>query len=217
MHRMMASMLLRLWYWGIRLPGDLDKMATITDQSFFTTVTDFIPGFIFPHECAYERGHSGDMNFVVAENVAGDNGGVTKYGIDKESHPNVDVANLTQNDAFSIYLNEFHAVRWSDDPVTPALSCFPGNSAFAFFDAMEVCGLHEAWLFAQRALPVDADGVAGPETRSHIMSAPANLFTLGMINQRKAYHQLLAQIHANDKQFLEGWLNRCDDLIQYLS
>jgi hypothetical protein len=62
--------------------------------------------FILPHEEEFARGYWGDERFVVVENVPGDDGGLTKYGIDEESHPDVDIANLTRDQAIAIYAKD---------------------------------------------------------------------------------------------------------------
>jgi lysozyme family protein len=41
------------------------------------------------------------------ENDPDDPGGATKYGIDQRSHPKVNIANLTEGEAISIYWNEW--------------------------------------------------------------------------------------------------------------
>ena len=40
---------------------------------------------------------------VIAEDDPDDPGGLTKYGIDQRSHPNVDIRNLTEEEAKDIY------------------------------------------------------------------------------------------------------------------
>ena len=54
--------------------------------------------FVFAHENVYDN--SGK---VIPENVAGDSGGLTKYGIDQASHPGVDIAGLNKQKATAIY------------------------------------------------------------------------------------------------------------------
>lgn len=187
-------------------------------------IDTFIPGFIFPHECAYKKSEeenyyvldANGQKIVVVENVAGDDGGATKYGIDTASHPGVDVANLTADQAIHIYMAEFGAIEWSIPNSPSALAEFPGNSGFAFFDAREVCGLHEAWLLAQRALGINDDGIPGNNTRQAIKAAPPNTFLSAMIEERRNYHKYLANKFPHDAQFLKGWLNRCDELESYL-
>jgi lysozyme family protein len=63
--------------------------------------------WLIPQECAYKRGHYGDLNYVTWENVKGDRGGVTKYGIDSRSHPTTDIKNLTLEQAREIYWLEY--------------------------------------------------------------------------------------------------------------
>lgn len=66
---------------------------------------NFIP-FVFQHENVYDK-HGN----VIAEHDPSDPGGTTKYGVDKASHPNVDVENLTEAQAEDIYYSEWKADR----------------------------------------------------------------------------------------------------------
>lgn len=166
-------------------------------------ISDFINEFIFPHEG------------IVYENVPGDNGGPTKFGIDQASHPDIDIEGLNADRATAIYIAEWRRISWEGFE-TRALEEFPGNSGHAFFDAREVCGLTAAWKFAQRALELTPDGAPGSLTRMAVLSAPAATFTQAMIDERRIYHKYLAATRSNDAQFLKGWLNRCDDLERYL-
>ena len=182
------------------------------------TIDEFIPRFIFPHECVYEYGHYGDMNFVVPEDVPGDPGGPTKYGIDTASHPGVDIRDLTADQATQIYLMEYKGVGWSDIGGS-ALDVFPGNAALAFFDSREVCGLRVTWEMTQRALGLtgaDVDGHPGPQTRGLIKEVDGTRLTPALIAQRRAYHHSLVIARPSLAKFLAGWLNRCNDLEQLL-
>src|SRR3954467_11859594 len=115
--------------------------------------------FIFPHEEAFARGHWGDENFVVAENVSGDSGGVTKYGIDASSHPGVDIRNLTRDGAIAIYAREWQKY---------GIEALPEKIAVAQFDVRVNGGHATTWL--QIALNKVAgarlvvDGNMGPAT-----------------------------------------------------
>jgi Glycosyl hydrolase 108 len=79
---------------------------------------------IFPDEEAFARGHWVDENFVVAENVSGDSGGVTKYGIEVSSHPGVDIRNLTRHGAVAIYASEWQRYSIEALPETLAIAQF---------------------------------------------------------------------------------------------
>ena len=72
------------------------------------------------------------------ENVEGDDGGATKYGIDQRSHPNVDIKNLTAEQATEIYWNE-----WIKD----GCEHLPAPLDWLFFDACVNCGIGRAQQF----------------------------------------------------------------------
>jgi len=63
--------------------------------------------FIFKWECVFKKGKHGNYDHVIWENEEGDPGGVTKWGIDQRSHPDLDIKNLTQEQATEIYYNEY--------------------------------------------------------------------------------------------------------------
>lgn len=197
----------------IFMPKPNQPSTSHTGREGILTI-DFVRAFTFPHECAYAPGHYGDLAFVVSENVPGDAGGITKWGIDQSSHPDINIANLSQADAESIYLSEYQAILWEDR--TAALDSFPYPASYAFFDCREVCGLTAAWKCLQRALALDPDGISGPLTKAATVKAPASTLTSTMIDEREAYHRLIAHRNPEDAQFLQGWLNRCSDLRNFL-
>src|ERR1700761_1347238 len=73
------------------------------------------------------------------EDVPGDPGGPTKYGIDSRSHPNVDIRNLTLSQAYQIYFDSY----W-----TPG-KCegMPEGLGECHMDACVNCGLSRASSF----------------------------------------------------------------------
>lgn len=170
--------------------------------------------FILPHEDEYARGHWGDPNFVVAENVDGDSGGVTKYGIDQASHPEVKVADLTYDQAVAIYWQEWLLHR---------LDLLPANLAIALFDVYVNGGHPIEWLqIALNALeflgtPVDVDDHLGPQTLGVVSRCNLVPVLKYFLQERDARFRLLAAKYANDQQFLAGWLQRDTDLTTFLS
>lgn len=180
------------------------------------TICDFVTKFILPHENVYKKGNYGDPNFVISECVKGDAGGLTKYGIDAASHPGIDIENLTEDLAISLYIGEYLAIHWAIAESCPALPQFPPTCAFAFFDCRENCGLTAAWKCLQRALGIEADGIPGEITRKSVLQATSSYLMSKMIDEREAYHRLVAQNNPQDRQFLEGWLDRCNDLRNFL-
>ena len=77
---------------------------------------------------------------TVSEQVTGDKGGLTKFGISQRSYPNLDIANLTLDDAKKIYQRDYwqamhcDALDWPLDLVV--------------FDSSVNCGVGQArkWL-----------------------------------------------------------------------
>jgi lysozyme family protein len=64
-----------------------------------------------------------------------DPGGETRFGIDKRSHPSVDIKALTEGEAFDIYAKE-----WEAD----GCEKLPSPMAEVFFDTAVNCGLRRA-------------------------------------------------------------------------
>jgi lysozyme family protein len=95
---------------------------------------NFIP-FILAAETVFARGHYGDYSKAVCECVKGDGGKLTKYGIDKTSHPHIDIRALTQDTAEQVYNSEWQAEQCEKYP-------FPFGECF--FDAAVNCGVARA-------------------------------------------------------------------------
>lgn len=91
--------------------------------------------FILDHETEYKKGHWGDDNFVRVENDPDDPGGTTKYGIDKRSHPRIDIENLTKEDAINIYFEEWTEAEIQNNP-------YPLGEIY--FNAVVNCGIGRA-------------------------------------------------------------------------
>lgn len=113
--------------------------ATQTDSNtkFSERFNNFIL-FIFSAECVYKKGHYGDLNFVICENVDGDSGGLTKFGVDKSGHPGVDIKNLTIDGAKNIYFKE-----WKNEEVEN----YPFPLGEVFYDSCVNAGLGRSRTF----------------------------------------------------------------------
>ena len=169
--------------------------------------------FVLRHECAYAPGHDGDINFVVAEDVPGDNGGCTKFGIDAASHPGVDIRALTLDQATAIYRNgEWTHCRCDD---------LPKGLDTAIFDCAVNNGEAVAGILLQRAVAacgygVVVDGVIGPQTvrTATVINGPDLMARLLQL-RRERYTDIVLH-HPGDAKFLKGWLARVDDLERFL-
>jgi lysozyme family protein len=164
--------------------------------------------FVLEHEVVFQKGHYNDWNYVRSENVSGDKGGLTKYGIDFRSHKNVDIENLTLEGAKAIYKSDYWLKGHCDK--------MPWPLCLAHFDACVNTGIGQAAKFLQRAIGVDADGAIGPKSLKALEEALKTKSAVELcqevIGARKAFYKHLAEQDEDNREFLDGWLNRVADL-----
>ena len=151
----------------------------------------FLP-FIFEHECVFARGHYGDYNFVIPEEVKGDDGGITKWGCDLrefgESPFNLsadDIRNLTMDGATNLYWrnwNRFHV----EDMNYP---------------------LGEVWF--------NCKVVSGVKQANLILNRTGN-DAAAFIKDQKRVNSLIVKAHPYDEKFLKGWNARLYDLAKFV-
>jgi lysozyme family protein len=138
-------------------------------------------------------------------NVAGDPGGLTKFGIAKASHPTVDIANLTRDDAIDIYFREY----WDPNRYEEIED---GELAAKVFDEAVNCGAVSANKMLQRATVrvaghaglIDIDGKIGNFTLAAINLYHGDYLLCAFELEAVHYH---VSLH-NLKAFLPGWCAR---------
>lgn len=124
-----------------------------------------------------------------------DPGGLTRFGISQRSYPNVDIANLTIQQASSIYLNDY----WN--PIRGHL--LPHGLDLMVFDGAVNQGVQTAALLLQQALGIKADGSIGPITLTRARQAmPGLLITFA------AERALRYEFNRNEETFGRGWYRR---------
>jgi lysozyme family protein len=129
-------------------------------------------------------------------NVPGDAGGETKYGISKRSYPNVDIKNLTKEQASEIYKTDFYD-KCKIDAIHNDLV------AIHVFDFAINSGISRAVKVLQSVCGVKADGIIGMDTITKVNSRD---MSLNYINARIDFYKNIG-VGTNAK-FLQGWLNR---------
>jgi len=87
----------------------------------------------------------------------------TKFGISAASYPDLDIANLTLDQAKAIYQSDYW-IEVSADLMPPPL-------ALLVFDAAVNNGVCQAKHLLQQALGVTVDGVIGPQTEAALSAA----------------------------------------------
>lgn len=120
-----------------------------------------------------------------------DPGGETKYGISKRSYPNLNIAKLTLEDAFSIYYTDFWRPFRLDN--------LPFDIAVSIFDA--------------------AINVGPTRTRSWIRElANENGYpsAAAFNDRREKYYEDLVKARPELKRFEKGWENRLNSLRSFI-
>ena len=129
-----------------------------------------------------------------------DPGGLTKYGISKAAYPNLDIANLTVDQAIAIYQRDYWAKVRGDD--------LPWIFALPLFDCAVNQGVGTAVKFFQAALKVSVDGVFGPATLAAATKAatgdPTSVLVALMTQRISSYTQLNTW-----PTYGRGWTSRC--------
>jgi lysozyme family protein len=109
--------------------------------------------------CDITLGHEGGYT-----NDPNDPGGETNWGVSKRAYPNLDIKNLTKDQAKSqVYLPDYWN-KLSLDTADPAFACI-------LFDSAVNNGVGAATKFMQQGLGVTADGVIGPATLAALKAA----------------------------------------------
>jgi lysozyme family protein len=138
-----------------------------------------------------------------------DPGGETNFGIDKRSHPDVDIKNLTVEQAKEIYWNEYW-LKFSCDR-------FEKPVGEVYFDCCVNTGAKQSNKFLQRAVGTEADGIIGPKTVSRLVVENPDVLANAMIGQRQKFYENLAESKPALKKFLKGWTNRNLNLRKFIS
>lgn len=136
-------------------------------------------------------GHEGGYT-----NNANDPGGETKYGVSKRAYPDLDIANLTLDQAKAIYYKDYwlpsHCHEW------------PESIRFDVFDVAVNSGVKTAIKMVQRAAFAEVDGVAGDATRVAVKVTNPLVLTARINGARLAYMADLPTWPT----FGQGWARR---------
>lgn len=139
-------------------------------------------------------------------NHPSDPGGETNFGISKRSYPNVDIKNLTVEQAEDIYYSDF----WLKGPYEQ-MSFAP--LASKVFNTSVNAGSSRAFKLLQQAItacgvPVVVDGAIGPKTIAALNSLDGQkVLDAYRAAQANFYKGLVASTPSN-AVFLKGWLIR---------
>ncbi len=127
-----------------------------------------------------------------------DNGGLTKFGISKRAYPNLDIANLTVEQAIDIYRRDYWEAARCDRMPWPVALCV--------FDSAVNQGVRQATRMMQRALKIPDDGSIGPRTMaaSTLASHNPKEFLARFMAARAVHYAGLSDFPT----FGSGWMYR---------
>lgn len=136
-----------------------------------------------------------------------DRGGLTKFGITKRSHPEVDILNLTLEGAKEIYKRDY----WSPYPYN---SITDKKTATKIFDHAVNMGTSRAVTLFQRCLaevaPCTVDGKLGKRTVALANDIGSQVAISLYKVQLKEYYERLVKADSSQAKFIKGWLNRTE-------
>lgn len=129
----------------------------------------------------------------------GDPGGETKFGISKRSYPNIDIKNLTKDEAKEIYKRDF----WDRGQ----MYMLDSNLAFQVFDFAVNSGIETAIRKLQKSAGVADDGNIGPITIAAVKNEKPAILMLLFLAERLNFMRKLS----NWKISGAGWSARIVD------
>ena len=129
-------------------------------------------------------------------NDPNDLGGETNYGISKRRYPDLDIVNLTRDEAIEIYRRDYWLPEFDEIE--------DDNAALHIFDMCVNAGQYRAVRLAQKVAHAYEDGLMGPATVRAINNS------VGFVDHYKGARIRFYQ-NLNNPHFLKGWINRVNN------
>ena len=130
-----------------------------------------------------------------------DRGGATKYGISQRAYPNLDIANLSEDQARAIYKQDYWDRVSGDKLKSQAV-------AENIFDTAVNMGPTTATKLAQMILGVGIDGKLGQTTLDAINKLDEKAFLAEFTLAKVARYAAICKRDPTQSKFLLGWINR---------
>jgi len=161
----------------------------------------------FPRLIGYEVGpymSTGGYNIT-----SGDKGGETKWGISKKSYPNLDIKNLTIEQAKEIYWNDYYLKNKIDLLNNERL-------AWQVFDFGVPSGIGTAAKLLQKILKMskaDQDGIIGKITlgKANSWNGKYPLY-IHFISERIKFYYKITDNNPTQMKFFKGWTFRAIEI-----
>ena len=141
-----------------------------------------------------------------------DPGGLTKYGLSQEEYPDLDIRNLTIEQALDIYYNDF----W----LKGKCSEMPRPVCWFHFDTCVNCGIPRAGFLIQRAILacgkyVKLDGIVGSKTLFALSLCDPIQILRHYASKRNLFYHSLVKRKKKLGKYLHGWFDRVSRVMIY--
>ncbi len=139
--------------------------------------------------------------------IAGDSGGLTKFGISQRSYPALNIRNLTEQQARDIYKRDYWDLIRGDRIELQIV-------AESIFGAAVNMGVKTASKLAQTALDetmsggIVIDGDIGEKTLSALNRCSKSVFMSSFTLAKIGYYAHICNRDKTQSKFLLGWINR---------
>lgn len=138
-----------------------------------------------------------------------DLGGETNYGISKKTYPDVDIKNLTVEQAMAIYERNY----W----IFYNCNLMPPVAGILAMDAYVQHSPKTASRLLQEAVGATPDGIVGPITLKKIREKDPRQLMLNFIRERALYYHHITVARSKNAKFLKGWFRRLPMLQQHIN
>jgi len=143
--------------------------------------------------------HEGGAKFT---DDPSDRGGATKYGISQAAYPDLDIRNLTEQQAREIYKRDYWDRVRADEIISQAV-------AENIFDTSVNMGVRTGSRLAQVAAEIEpADGIIGSQSLKVINACDEAFFISNYTIAKIARYAYICNKNKSQKRFLLGWINR---------
>ena len=157
---------------------------------------------LISHEGGYSNDSRDPGNWTKGKVGQGELKG-TKYGLAANTYPNLDIKNLTIEQAKEIYKRDWWD-KLGADQLHPAI-------VFQLWDFAVNAGKSRAIKELQQVVGVKDDGIIGPATIAAVKKLDINDVLLGLTAERLRFYTSLSTFTTYGK----GWVNRCADNLKF--
>jgi len=133
-----------------------------------------------------------------------DRGGETKFGVAKNANPDLDIVNLTWEEAKAVYYTRYWVKAHCQE--------LPSRLAVLHFDGAVNSGCGRAAKFLQRAVGAVADGAIGPATIALVQQKDEIEMCHEVCDYRMRFYEEIVANDPTQSKYLKGWLRRIQEM-----